>query len=471
MSRNSAMTSPSPQRAWISHWPARLAIALSVVPVGWKVYGWFSGVTTLPLWFALYLFLWIILVAGSLWQSGQLKSIPRQVRTGIIGYAWLLTLPCLLLQAFLIGEPYYLERTVKAALAASLLPLGWFCVAPRFLTGIFAGNHWTKTLLMPVLSGTFSLLIADAVLTLTQSPIWEAATRTNDPSRRYWYFNPSQPSDREATSYGFLGSEPDTSFKGTRVLLIGDSMPAAGYDYNFPGAAETLLRSEGNSIRVVNAGMGGYSLEQIKLFYEERLHTLPHDILVLSFYIDDINRSLRYVRGNVTYTPSWPQWLQDIYYFSTVGKGLLHLCGTNDHEIQTTRTATYQEAFPEALTILDEIRLLCHKRGVKFAVFNVPRCTWSDRLTSRADYPTLEYDLALADWCRKKNVPYKSALDPFLGKPIMEYMISQKDRHYNHAGHTLVANELSVFLDPMCTSLKRKQPQQPNQSTATACTE
>ena len=468
------MTLHATQHAWRLHWPVQVAIALSVVTLGWKIFGYYSGATTFPTWFALYLFLWSTLVAGSIWQSGRLTSVPRHVRISILGYGLLLTMPCLLFHTFLIGEPYYLERSVKAALAASLLPLGWYCAAPRFLVGIFSKHHWTKTLLLPTISGSLALLTADAVLTLTLSPVRGAVTRTNDPARRYWYFlDQSQLSaeKNQATSYGFRESNLDPSFAGVRVLLIGDSMPAAGYDYNFPKAAETLLRRNGNSIRIVNAGMGGYSLEQIKLFYEERLRTFPHEILVLSFYIDDINRELRYVRGNVTYTPAWPQWLQDVYYFSTVGKALLHLCGVNDHEIQVTRTSTYQESFPRALSTLDEIRRLCRKQDIKFAVLNVPRCTWSDRLTSRANYPTAEYDLKLADWCRKNNVSYKSALEPFLDKPILDYVISKKDRHYNHAGHTLVANELSVLLDTMCRSVKRKQPQLRNQSAATAATE
>ena len=441
----------TPRSLFVSTWPALAAISLPIVPISCKINGWLSGETGLRGWFAFYLLVWIALSGGTL--RTWLRSAPshQQARIGIIGYGLLLALPCSLFLAFYIAAPFYLERTVKAGLASSLLPLGWLFFAPHYTMAVFSTYRWTKTLLAPLVSGTLSLLLADLTLWTLWSPTPTAQT-ASDATRRYWTVTHSPGPDGKnlATSYGFYGPEPDPSFKGTRVLVIGDSMPAASRDFNFPKVAEALLRKEGLPIRVVNAAMGGYSLAQIKLFYEEQLKTLRHDVLVLSFYVDDINREFRYARFNRSYTPTWPQWIQDLYRFSVIGKSLMNLCGADEHTIHGTRHLTYDEAFPGALQLIEDIQRISSDRGASFAIFNVPRCTWSESLGDRNDYPALKYDLAVAKWCRDNNVAYKSALDPFLDKPILDYVLSAKDRHYNHAGHTLVGTELSQLLQSLC---------------------
>ena len=160
----------TPRSLFVSTWPALAAISLPIVPISCKINGWLSGETGLRGWFAFYLLVWIALSGGTL--RTWLRSAPshQQARIGIIGYGLLLALPCSLFLAFYIAAPLYLERTVKAGLASSLLPLGWLFFAPHYTMAVFSTYRWTKTLLAPLVSGTLSLLLADLTLWTLWSP-------------------------------------------------------------------------------------------------------------------------------------------------------------------------------------------------------------------------------------------------------------------------------------------------------------
>ena len=114
---------------------------------------------------------------------------------------------------------------------------------------------------------------------------------------------------------------------------------------------------------MVNAAMAGYSVEQMRNYYSDKLDGLPHDVLLVSFYLDDVNRELRYRKNNYLYTPSWPEWMQDVYYGCSLCRVVLNLRWFNEQTFLLYRTRSREEAFPDALSILEEIRLLAERAG------------------------------------------------------------------------------------------------------------
>ena len=253
----------------------------------------------------------------------------------------------------------------------------------------------------------------------------------------------------QANSHGFLGPEPEANSSQIRVLLIGDSIPASERSINFPNVAEDLYEKELGSergIEIVNASIESYSVDQIYRFYHERLKEISHNFLIFSFYLDDVNRPLKYRKNNFLYTPNWPEWMQDVYYQCHFCRMLLHLCGFTENTFLKYRTWSYEEAFPNALSLLDKARLVAEFRGAKFAVLNIPRFNWANVLTDISEYQYLEINRALDAWCKARNIPYHDVLPLLVGKDMDMFRISETDIHFTESGHKLIAADLKDFL-------------------------
>jgi hypothetical protein len=174
--------------------------------------------------------------------------------------------------------------------------------------------------------------------------------------------------------------------------------------------------------------------------------------LIVSFYVDDINRERRYRKKNYMYTPSWPEWMQDVYYGCFFCKSFLNLSGFTDSTFLYYRTQSYEDSFSSALKILDEIRGTAESRGAKFALFNIPRFDWADVLTEISKYNFLEMNKKLEEWCRKKGISYHDILPSLIGKDIRQLRMSNGNIHFNDLGHQIVGVELKNFLDTLIAS-------------------
>lgn len=78
---------------------------------------------------------------------------------------------------------------------------------------------------------------------------------------------------------------------GRRIIVLGDSY-AFGYGVGqaqaFPNVLESLLRESGAVVDVWNAGVPAYGTDQELVLYRDRLQAVPHDVVVLSVYENDV---------------------------------------------------------------------------------------------------------------------------------------------------------------------------------------
>ena len=322
---------------------------------------------------------------------------------------------------------------------------------------------WRDAVLPPSISIVVTLFIAEfaAEKFLMKSSFGDNIS-VNSRDRSYWYIAKElDPSGKNlANSFGFIGPEPAADFRGVRVLVIGDSMPvivpAAG-DANFPKVAEQLYlqgglkETGGKPFEIVNASMPSFSLEQIQKFYAERLSRLKHNIVVLSFYVDDINRELRFRKNNYLYTPSWPEWMQDVYYNCYFCRAILNLSGFSENTFLFYRRSSYDQNLNRTLEILNNIKKTAEKNRAKLALFNVPRMGWSGALSDPTKYQFANIDALVSTWCRDNNVPYHSALPALIGRDVRDFRISETDSHFTNEGHKIVGAELKRFLDFVLT--------------------
>ncbi|MFQ5684949.1 MAG: hypothetical protein ACE5HC_16975, partial [Candidatus Binatia bacterium] len=372
-----------------------------------------TGETTISLKAIGFVVLWVIFGIISVLVHWYRAGQRERWKTGgtFIAYLTLCSVPVLLFGVWLFSGPYLHEGSLHLFAASCLLPLCFILAWDLGLNKL--SSKFTRTeLILPGASTVITLvlfeLVAHAFFT-TGPPKGNLAV--NSPDRSYWYFVRAIGPDgtNRANSFGFLGPEPAPNYSGIRVLVVGDSIPAAGRAINFPKVAETLYttnRGSNPKVEIVNASMGSYSLQQITHYYINRLRGLSHDILIVSFYLDDINREMRYVKGNIQYTPSWPEWMQDTYYSCYLCRVFLNFRAFTRSTFSLYRRASYEEAFPAALNNLEAIRVVAERRGAKFSVFNIPRFNWTGILSDTRRYKYSGMNHQLESWCRKRKVPY-----------------------------------------------------------------
>jgi hypothetical protein len=233
----------------------------------------------------LFLLLWIILGAANIfvgWCNSR-QSKKRNSDLIYVSYIILCSIPVLLSGIWLFSGPYFHLASLTVFAISSLIPLLFNLVWEMFTKTFRSELNWTNTFLLPFISSLAGFVILEVASEkfLAVNP-FNGNTTANSSDRSYWYIVRKMGPDgvNTANSFGFLGPEPDVNYFGTRVLLIGDSIPAAGRSGNFPSVAQSIYEEKGfkGQIEIVNASIGGYSLEQMKRYYAEKLKDLQHDL-------------------------------------------------------------------------------------------------------------------------------------------------------------------------------------------------
>lgn len=335
-----------------------------------------------------------------------------------------------------------------AVAAAALLPVA-FAILWRY--GLRALPDREIGIRMGLLAASLAtgLLLAEGALRLLGPPSVDDPRNkaVNAPDGTYWYYKTYFRDGRDlATSWGFLGDEP-VAGQQVNVLALGDSLPAAVRPDNFVIVADALLAADGGrAVKIHNVSFAGYSLDQIRRFYQERLDGLPQDFVVLMLYIDDVNRELRYQKNNRLYNPIVPEWLQTFFYNCEVTALVFHALGQNRVPIMQLRRFSYEERLEDALRVIGEIKQTAESRGARFAIFNIPRFNWSGDLGAVENYRYASFNARFEAWARSKDVPYYDLTPAFVGQPVESLRISWLDIHFSPKGHELVGQHLARFL-------------------------
>ena len=400
-----------------------------------------------------FILLFCVLIIIFILENRRYSALENsEIKKVYIGYSILSYMPFLISGAWFFSSPFIHKGNLNLFMLGSLIPLlfnfAWHILPIKLYTKL----KWNETFFLPTLSILSTLIFIEvgSHYFLDRNAFGKNMS-VNNSDRSYWYFKRKLDvrGINIASSYGFIGPDPDFDHNGLTILLIGDSIPAAGRSINYPNLAQSLLGKNLEYIepvQIINASIAGFSLEQLKRFYIEKLADIPHDILLLNFYIDDINRELRYRKNNYLYTPSWPEWMQDIYYRSFLCQSFLNLFGFNQNTMLHYRTKTYQGSLPDSLHILNDLLYFSRSRGVKMAIYNIPRFIWKDILIDRREYKYLDLHQKIETWANQNSVDYYDALSALIGKDIRTLRISDSDIHFNDKGHQLMAHDLMKFI-------------------------
>ena len=396
---------------------------------------------------------WLALVGMSAFLVCKSALSPKGDSFIFWGFLTLLFIPSILVGIWVFSSPHIPIRIFGLFSLTSFFPLGFFLGWELIIKKLVAGTSGVNLFVLPVSSGLLTLILFEVFFGsgLRKPDLVQNKLAVNSPDRSYWYYARYKENGVErANSYGFVGPEPNPQIPDARVLIIGDSIPAAErHPRNFPTISQEEFNKEFHQegkLEIINASIAAYSVEQIYLYYSEKLRDLPHNYLIFSFYLDDVNRNFRYRKINRLYSPDWAEWQQDVYWQCYLCRRLLSLCNVSDHLFLNYRKRSYEEAFPEALGILEKTRLLAKSRGAKFAVLNIPRFTWEGVLPNVEKYQNFEMNKALERWYICKGVSCYDTLPLLIGKEVSTIRRSKTDIHFTYLGHQVVGLGLKDYL-------------------------
>ena len=361
---------------------------------------------------------------------------------GIAGFAHAIgwsaaSLPLIVALAYFYSAPVFLNSLLLCVAVASLVPLAFECIWRYALMHAFANETDRRVVGLWIAATVLGVVVTETVGSALvglehASPIPVA----NSADRTYWMY-----------ADGRHTLDPPAA-ETTRVLVIGDSMTAADRAGNFVAlnASRNPVAGDDLVVEFINAGMSGYSLEQIRRYFTDHLARLRAQIVVIAFYLDDINRELRYRSGRYLYSPVWPEWMQDVYYRCTVCRSVLGLCDFDETEFQYYRTRTYRDALPDALAALGAIAATARAHGAEPRVLVVPMLTWDGALDDAAAHPASWFHRTVSGWAERNGVPFRDATQGFVGLHANAVALSATDRHLNDAGHAIVADALDALV-------------------------
>jgi hypothetical protein len=250
-----------------------------------------------------------------------------------------------------------------------------------------------------------------------------------------------------------------------RIMVLGDSF-AFGWgvemDETFPKLLERTLNGAKplpgiRKYEVINTGVYGYGTRQEDLYYKERGYLYHPDLVILSFFKNDIEDSRRN--------------LQSMYWkslFSDYFKLFAYLRYKQKFFIKNRRLPLepiyqdpyfpeFKKDFDDTLALVKDIDQEVTRQKSQFLVLEIPSeivvnpeavikkkydIPWSPDLVSRN---IMKPSRILNDYFQKEQIPFYSLNSSFI-KESNQPLYFQKDHHWTPLGHRLAATSIYDYL-------------------------
>lgn len=296
------------------------------------------------------------------------------------------------------------------------------------------------------------------------------------PMRGYSY-TPDYPGF--TNSWG-LRDDPIGPDERVDILAVGDSFTVGGglaMDEAWPSQLESSINSASASpdhIRVVNGGVAGYSLNQIRLFTEELAQRLKPKVIVAGVYssrywrIDDpyvsfhgmlIRKSeterIKIVNGGMIFSPFKTSWLKSLDFFCAdhfyFGAHILRAARSAAEKAaryvrrdsSEANRSDIEKSLKPLLGEIEKIRQLCVSLNIPLVVMLV------NEQEEDGSFKPVEkqYNEVVESFCRESGIKVVNPLPVFEGlaggKPVFR---QTNDHHWSSEAHKVAANELLKVL-------------------------
>jgi lysophospholipase L1-like esterase len=252
----------------------------------------------------------------------------------------------------------------------------------------------------------------------------------------------------------------------TRILALGDSMTFGYYleeDETWPMQFEARLRAAGRDVEVVNAGVGGWSIESETRFLEERALALEPDHVVLAFCNNDIidltqgavydGQKASVTRGRVFKRVLYTSALYELYLRIQVAwkHWRTRADGDYGHSLHGSGVAPEDadELWKRYAEWLDRMHGVLRERGIPLTIVYVPDAFDLVRGLpgegrSRA---LVESEARLRAVAESRGIAFVSPLADFERRPVTELYHLPIDGHLSREGAARLANAVARQFD------------------------
>jgi len=291
---------------------------------------------------------------------------------------------------------------------------------------------------------------------------WRSAVGMFHPSVRSTVMWPVELSYQvQINSLGLRGPEIErTPPPGrTRVLALGDSMTFGFYleeDETWPRQLEAELRRSGADVEVVNAGVGGWSIDSETQFALERGLALEPDHVVVGFCTNDpsdligqpglyesVKHSLGSARGRfsalVYSTAAYELYLTAQVRFKQLRE---RLDPREPHALRELSPDEDARAWQTYAGWIDRLQAALHERGSSLTLVYLPNPEDLDR---DGPMPMEEQLRALAE---VRGIAFVSPLAAFRADPVPALHHMPIDPHLGVEGARRVARAVAASLAP-----------------------
>jgi hypothetical protein len=273
-----------------------------------------------------------------------------------------------------------------------------------------------------------------------------------------------------------LRDDPVSAATEVDILAIGDSFTAGwGVEASdsWPSQLEQQLNSDltiEDKLTVVNAGIPGYGLTQMRLFLEELLTLKPKFVVVAIYTLGHgrVNnpfvyyggtivkknkvKKLKVVDGGLIHSPMRKQKMDELYFWFTenihLGAYALKYLVANNYKSQKSGntpvvTPNAEEDMAPVLEELGLIYQLLHSRDIPFLVLLVNDQEMDGTFRSVHN----QYNKIIREYCEQYDIsvfdPLSSLVTAAAGEPVFRL---GGNHHWSKEAHHLVGQQLGIYM-------------------------
>lgn len=236
--------------------------------------------------------------------------------------------------------------------------------------------------------------------------------------------------------YNGFRVDKNSKFKGKNknIIMLGDSMT---FGWGANNSFSSLLDKKIENFNVFNAGIGNTNtIMQINNFFENFSDKFKYDIIVLNFFINDLENV-------IIKSPNLFQKYSYLYTFlnNKINTILIKFKIKKNWKNYYSDNYLNEEIKKETLLLIDKLNRYCLKNDIKFVIHNIPE------LRDLNNYKFYKETQIIKDFASLKDILYLDSLSELKKHDSKSLWVTVLDPHANDKAHSIIAKYLFENLE------------------------
>lgn len=222
--------------------------------------------------------------------------------------------------------------------------------------------------------------------------------------------------------------------KNKNIIMLGDSMT---FGWGANNSFSSLLDKKIENFNVFNAGIGNTNtIMQINNFFENFSDKFKYDIIVLNFFINDLENV-------IIKSPNIFQKYSYLYTFlnNRINTILIKFKIKKNWKNYYSDNYLNEEIKKETLLLIDKLNRYCLKNDIKFVIHNIPE------LRDLNNYKFYKETQIIKDFASLKDILYLDSLSELKKHDSKSLWVTVLDPHANDKAHSIIAKYLFENLE------------------------